>query len=343
MYFMWKGLLAAFLLGLILTLAARHFTQTEVFPLEYGHRVVVALSSTPEHLPYMEPTLKSLIDDQKLPASMVHLILPEAQTDSTLDYRPLPEFINLYVKQGKLLVIQPERGYGPIDAVVYGIEMESYDTRVIFADDRLVYGSKFVSGLFRKSYDHPDAVVAYSGAILRSFRKIGNHRPETRAYPHLFFQTSGTKTFSRESKIDIVRKWAGVCVQRRFFDIPSLKQLVEGVPQQIHHDASDFILSAHLEKQGVDRVLVDKGRMPSLAHNVPENTTMFEIPLESAMEAAFFLQQNLSIWERTKFLNFQNLSMKEKEAIRCDAREDCHGGEWKNQLAKIEKLLQHRQ
>lgn len=292
------------------------------------YRVVVALSTIPSRLGFLQPTLESLIEHQHKKPDKVYLTLPKKQgfgKRKNLKYK-IPSFVRDYVKQRKIMILNPELDYGPISKVLYALEMESYDTRVIYVDDDVIYDRHLVSNLYAKAAEFEDSAIALNGATLKNFfRQIKHTNPEADRHPNLFFQTSGTDSFYGEAPIDIVQGFTGVCVQRRFFDIPSLKELVKDLPDGVRK-SDDFILSAHLEWRNVTRMIVSGGSMPTI-NPVSSKIDRLSIYMhDNAMDAAYFLQQKLGIWKNKQFLNREVLSQDERDGIDCEAGhvKHCH-------------------
>ena len=328
--------LVALLLGLFPAYSAYRCIQDQPL-MRRRYRVVVSLATIPSRLQHLKPTLESLIYHQSQQPDMVYLTLPEKQgygSKRKLNY-VIPDFVNKFVRERKLLVLKPEFDYGPITKIQYALEMESYDTRIIYVDDDVIYGRHLVYGLYKKAAEFESSAVAFKGASLRdNFRQVKHTTPSFDRHPNLFFQTSGTNSFYGEKPIDVASGFAGVCVQRRFFDIPKLQKLVqEDLPDGVRK-SEDFILSAHLEWRNVTRMVVAGGSAPNfnpVYSNIDRLSTSMH---DNAIDAAFFLQQKLGIWTNFQFLEREDLSEDEKDAI------DCEAGHEERCRKNYEKLIQ---
>jgi hypothetical protein len=211
------------------------------------------------------------------------------------------------------MILEPEWDYGPISGVLYAVEMESYDTRIIYVHDDAIYDQSFVSQLSRKAAEFEDAVVAFQGVILKeNFRSIQHNDAHLDRNDSLLVQTSGTTSFNGEVPIDIVLGLTGVCVQRRFFDIPSLKEFVKELPEGVRK-LEDFLLSAHLEWRNVTRMIVAGGSVPKIHPISSKIDRESSLTQDNAMDAAYFLQQALGIWKNRNFLDRAQLAPQAKE------------------------------
>ena len=197
-----NGMIVALLLGSISfsTIGIQYMYKEKVNGDRY--RVVVALSTIPSRLRLLQPTLESLIEHQLKKPDKVYLTLPKKQgfgKRKNLKYK-IPSFVRNYVKQRKIMILNPEFDYGPISKVLYALEMESYDTRIIYVDDDVTYDRFLVSNLYIKAAEFEDSAIALNGATLKDyFRQIKHTNPEADQHPNLFFQTSGTDSFYGES------------------------------------------------------------------------------------------------------------------------------------------------
>jgi hypothetical protein len=219
------------------------------------------------------------------------------------------------------MILKPEWDYGPITGVLYALEMESYDTRIIYVCDDAIYDPSLVSKLYRKAAEFEDAAVAFQGVVLKDyFRRIQHNDAHLDLNASLFVQTSGTTSFIGEVPIDIVQGLAGVCVQRRFFDIPSLKELVQELPEGVRK-SEDFLLSAHLEWRNVTRMIVAGGSVPNIHPISSKIDRESALTHDNAVDAAYFLQQELGIWKNRKFLDRAKLAhqARERKAIDSEA------------------------
>ena len=332
-----NGMIVALLLGSISfsTIGIQYMYKEKVNGDRY--RVVVALSTIPSRLRLLQPTLESLIEHQLKKPDKVYLTLPKKQgygKRKNLKYK-IPSFVRNYVKQRKVMILNPEFDYGPISKVLYALEMESYDTRIIYVDDDVTYDRFLVSNLYIKAAEFEDSAIALNGATLKDyFRQIKHTNPEADQHPNLFFQTSGTDSFYGEASIDIVQGFAGVCVQRRFFDIPSLKEFVKDLPDGVRK-SDDFIISAHLEWRNITRMIVSGGSMPNINPVASKIDRLSTYMHDNAMDAAYFLQQKLGIWNNKKFLNRDALSQDERDGI------DCEAGHEKHCHDNFKEMIQH--
>jgi hypothetical protein len=151
-------------------------------------------------------------------------------------------------------------------------------------------------------------------------------------------QTSGTPACFGEALIDIAQGCWGVLVKPKFFDLDALQKLLEDdLPEGVVR-SDDFILSSHLEWRNVTRMLVDGGTAPQINAKASQLNKLSHCMHKHAMEAAFYLQHRLHIWQQYHFLDSSLLSEDINNAIHCENghREHCFDG-WQKTLEELDR------
>ena len=298
-------------------------------------RVVVSLSTIPERLPFIQPTLESLLLHQTLPADAVYLVLPEhkffgTSKDEKIEYT-FPDFLTSPPKG--LIVSHPKYDYGPISKIlpILSIE-EDPSTRIIYVDDDVIYEPKLLELLVKASLSSENQVIAMSGAKLRSnFRQIKHTQATKDKFPNLFFHMSApSHPNQRPLQVDIVQGFAGVCITPFMISHSKVQSLFQSTQQSSLPlgvmQSDDFILSAVMEWANVTRVVIPggSGRI-NISKNVSSISPLSKGMHNHAMEAAYYLQQRWNIWSHHTFLNPNVLSQEQREAIDCEAsyEQDC--------------------
>lgn len=303
-----------------------------ILPQSSYPRVVVSLTTIPERLPHIRPTLASLLLDQSLSPDVVYLVLPRQDyyTKKTLYDAPWPTFLTEFLETTKLEIIQPLYHYGPITKVLYTLEQEKErsNTRIIYLDDDVQYHPDLVKVLVDGSLQHPNSVVALSGAKWRSnFRQIKHSHTKYNRFPNLFFHISGDATYPGLLSVDLIQGFTGVCVQPTMIHLPLVYQILRDpdLPSAVIK-ADDLLLSAMMEVNNVTRWIVPGG---------PGFIKILEISKVKALssagmhrnhiETAYYLQQRLNIWKNYDFLDFSKLTPEQLQALDCEAShaQDC--------------------
>lgn len=301
-------------------------------------RLVVSLSTIPSRIHLLQPALDSLMNQHKKP-DVVYLTLPKKRKPSTPLNYTVPKFIRDFQRQGRLRILTPEWDYGSISKVFHVLREEPSDSHIIYVDDDWIYHPTMVQVLHEKSLQYANCAIAFNGAVFRNyFRKVGHTQLHKNRHPILFMQTSGTPAFFGEAPIDIAQGCWGVLVKPKFFDLDALQKLLEDdLPEGVVR-SDDFILSSHLEWRNVTRMLVDGGTAPQINAKASQLNKLSHCMHKHAMEAAFYLQHRLHIWQQYRFLDPSLLSEDINNAIHCENghREHCFDG-WQKTLEELDR------
>ena len=251
---------------LLVTLVSMPFLRNKARLNRY--RLVVSLSTTSsQRLLSLQPTLESLLDHQERPPDMIYLVLPDQRVllyengDATTPQQQqqqqqqqllyeIPNYLQQYVDQHRVYLLEPHLDLGRFNHILYALEMESFDTRIVCLNDddddnayyyfkedddtqphQKVYPSNFLSTLYREASDHPYAILTQNGFQLDQNQENTTPSPE-----------------GRRRRVDIA--WGPVLVlQRRFFDVTRLHRILESSPvlgllqQQPHHHFAISVLA----------------------------------------------------------------------------------------------------
>jgi hypothetical protein len=324
-------------------------------------RIVVSLTTIPERLPHIRPTLESLLYDQTVTPTVVYLILPQqdyygSQTPKHYD-DPWPDFLTHMVETTQLEILQPTSDYGPITKVLHALEKEKQwsdeqemrqqkssvsqnsNTRIVYLDDDVQYHRQLIQLLVDASLEYEldgdaSAVVALSGGRLRNkFRQIKHSNRNYDKAPNLYMEVSWDN-LAKPQPVDIVQGFTGVCLhaQDGWNWLPSIYSVLLRnsdnnvvVPKAVLQ-SDDVLLSAVMERFNSTRWVV-----PGMAHRVQVNTNSSQVaPLSKGMhsnliEATYYLQQQWGIWNNYELLDWSTLTPEQLEAIHCEAKhvQDC--------------------
>jgi hypothetical protein len=329
-------------------------------------RIVVSLTTIPERLPHIRPTLESLLYDQTVAPTVVYLILPQqdyygtSQTPKDFhfgDPSSWPDFLTHMLETTQLEILQPTSDYGPITKVLHALEKEKQwsdeqemihqqpkstvvsneNTRIIYLDDDVQYHRKLIQLLVDASLEYEydgdaSAVVALSGGRLRNnFRQIKHSNRNYDKAPNLYMEVSWD--LAAPQQVDIVQGFTGVCLHAKdgWKWLPSIYSVLQdsehdtGVPKAVLQ-SDDVLLSAIMEEYNETRWVV-----PGMAHIVKATNSSKVAPLSSKgmhsnlIEATYYLQQQLGIWNNYELLDWSTLTLEQRHAIDCEAKhaQDC--------------------
>ena len=184
--------------------------------------LIVGLTTIPSRLPFLLPTLKSLLLQDVLPGRIL-LHLPGRSRREGVEYS-VPEEL-----QG-LEVVQVVRcsDWGPATKILPALLSSDPDQRVVAVDDDRIYRPTLLADLLEASERHPDAAVGCFGVIVPVDRVDRRKRLLGRTIEGLRYGRGVSLRGSRLRQplaVDILHGYGGVLVRPRFFDLFGLADL----------------------------------------------------------------------------------------------------------------------
>lgn len=215
-------------------IAARHRATPRV---ECADRVVVSLTTIPDRIDRIRPTLHSLLDQTRRPDAIV-LNLPEHARREARHY-VIPPFLETL---GAVERVPCGEDRGPATKLLPTLEREREpDTRIIVLDDDQVYPRTLVENLVAWSDRLAEAAVCSRGFRIPAGFDIENR--DTLYGTHL----------AEPARVEIMQGSAGFLVRRRFFDDRVFDY--EGAPPEAFF-VDDVWFAGQLARAGVDRYVV---------------------------------------------------------------------------------------
>lgn len=200
-------------------------------------RVVVSLTTIPDRLVHIRPTLHSLLDQSRRPDA-IQLNLPTESRREGRGYQ-IPAFFADY---GPIEIVRCDRDWGPATKALPTLQRETApDTRIVITDDDQVYPRNLIETLVQASEQFPDAVVCSRGFRIPPGLDI-----------NLRNTLYGTHLAEAEP-IEIVQGSAGYLVRPRFFTRDVFDY---GAAPDEAFFQDDIWLCGHLAGRGVDRLVV---------------------------------------------------------------------------------------
>jgi hypothetical protein len=231
--------------GELLRFLAMHYEKTdsicqraEGLPRCEGHpRVVVSLTTIPERIGGILPTLHSIVDQTRRPDA-IYLNLPEFSERQQSGY-VRPSFLN----DLPLLEVTPcEKDWGPATKLIPTLLRErDPETAIVVIDDDQVYPREMLETLCDASDEMPEAALASRGYRIPS--RLDIRKRVTLYGTHL----------QAPLPIEIVQGSAGFFVKRRFFD-DAVFDYSEAPKSAFFCD--DVWFAGHLARRNIDRLVV---------------------------------------------------------------------------------------
>ena len=204
---------------------------------ECGDRVVVSLTTIPDRIARIAPTLHSLLDQTRRPDAIV-LNLPSRARREARHY-VLPDFL---AALDAVTRVDCGEDRGPATKLLPTLERErDPDTRILVVDDDQVYPPRFVETLVAWSERLPDSAVCARGFAIPAGFDIANRN--TLYGTHL----------AVPERVEIMQGSSGFLVRRRFFDA-RVFDYSEAPPEAFFVD--DVWFAGQLARAGVDRFVV---------------------------------------------------------------------------------------
>jgi hypothetical protein len=184
--------------------------------------LIVGLTTIPSRLPFLLPTLKSLLLQDVLPGQIL-LHLPEHSRREQVEYTVPEELKGLEVVQ---VVRCPD--WGPATKILPALLASGPDQRVVAVDDDRIYRPTLLKDLLEASETHPDAAVGCFGVIVPVDRIDRRRGLLGRTIDGLRYGRGVSLRGSRLRQplaVDILHGYGGVLVRPRFFDLDRLADL----------------------------------------------------------------------------------------------------------------------
>ena len=204
---------------------------------EVPDRVVVSLTTIPDRIDRLRPTLNSLVDQSRRPDA-IYLNLPERSRREQRHYE-LPDFLREF---DSLVINRCGEDLGPATKLLPTLERETApDTRIVVTDDDQIYPRVMIETLVGWSERLPEAVVA-----ARGFAVPARYQIELR-------NTLLGEHLDAPEPIEILQGSGSYLTRTRFFT----KEVFDysgAPPESFFQD--DIWFSAHLAKRGIERLVV---------------------------------------------------------------------------------------
>lgn len=227
-----------------------------------GRRIIVSLSSLPDRIAQLQPTLDSLLAQTRLPDE-IFLALPDFSIRQQRRYE-VPDFIR---QIPRLRILPSERDWGPatkfIPAIQHELAAGRDDTLIVVLDDDRTYPLDSIETYLHYERELPDAALCFRGAAMprtmdwRDAKMV--HADEIRA----------------PRKIAVVTGCGSYLLKPRFFDA-SLWDYSAAPPGAFYMD--DIWVSGCLDRRGVEKYVVPGSAMMKSVPAQKRTMTLHHVP-----------------------------------------------------------------
>jgi hypothetical protein len=179
-------------------------------------KVIISLTSIPSRLPFMEPTLKSLLR-QTSPAKEIHLYLPAYSQREKTAYVLPPGLKGLK----SIRIIECDRDWGPATKFIPAVLSLPASQDILVVDDDRIYPPHFIADLLAASQELPGCALSMTGwnapadLIDRPTTILSNLLMMAPAPVH------GVR-LREPRQMDILQGMSGYLIKPEFFDLAHL-------------------------------------------------------------------------------------------------------------------------
>ena len=227
-----------------------------------GKHVIVSLSTMPDRIGRLQPTIKSLLNQTRPPDEIV-LVVPRF---STRQQRPYD--IPAYLSQiPKVRVLRCEKDWGPATKFIAVVQDElaagRKDTLIMVIDDDRIYPPDSIALYLHYHAQLPDAALCFRGGPIPpslSWR-----------HPKIDFGVD----LQAPKATTVITGCGSYLIQPRFFD-SSLWDYSSAPPGAFYMD--DIWISGCLERLGVDKYVIPASAMMRTALRQIGTMTLHDVP-----------------------------------------------------------------
>lgn len=205
--------------------------------------IIISFTTIPERIEEIDLTLKSLLWQDRTPAS-INLYLPYKSFRNGLEY-VIPE---RFTRLKSLNIIRVEEDFGPASKFIHALRSLPEDQKILVVDDDNIYPQSYVSQFEQASDKNPESIVCASGwrvpdDLIDKPTTFWSNITKTPPTP-----VPGTRV-SKNYQTDIIQGYSGYVLKPSFFDMEELTNY-EGVPKQVRF-VDDVWVSAHAKVEKI--------------------------------------------------------------------------------------------
>jgi len=225
-------------------------------------RVIASLTTLPDRIANLEPTIRSLLEQTRPPDEIV-LTIPQFSIRQNRAYSVPP-----YLKQiPRLRILRCEKDWGPATKFIPLIQEElSADrgqTLIMVVDDDRTYPRDALEIFLHYHQQMPDAALCFRGGLIP--RNFVWFMPK-------IYRASQIREVKR---VAVITGTASYLIQPRFFD-SALWDYSDAPESAFYMD--DIWISAQLDRRGVKKYVVPASRMMRSAREQSGTMTLYHVP-----------------------------------------------------------------
>lgn len=225
-------------------------------------RLIASLSTMPDRIDNLEPTLRSLLEQTRPPDEIV-LTVPKFSIRQQRDY-VIPRYLE---KIPRLRILRSQTDWGPATKFIPVIQEElaagRSDTLIMVLDDDRTYPRDAVETYLHYHAQLPEAALCFRGAVM----------PENFVWflPKLF----RANQIREPKRVAVITGTASYLIQPRFFD-SALWDYSASPPSTFYVD--DIWISGCLDRRGVEKYVVPASAMMRTVRQQWGTMTLYDVP-----------------------------------------------------------------
>ena len=227
-----------------------------------GRRVIASLTTLPDRIDNLEPTIRSLLEQTRPPDEIV-LTVPKFSIRQQREYK-IPDYL-LQIPRVRLL--RCEKDWGPAAKFIPIIQEELAagrgETLIMVVDDDRIYPRDALEIFLHYHQQMPDAALCFRGALIP--RNLVWFLPK-------IFRASQIREVKR---VAVITGTASYLIQPRFFD--SALWDYSNAPASAFY-VDDIWISAHLDRRGIEKDVVPASRMMRSIRAQSGTMTLYHVP-----------------------------------------------------------------
>ena len=227
-----------------------------------GGRVIASLTTLPDRIANLEPTIRSLLEQTRPPDEIV-LAIPQFSVRQKMEYA-IPSYLE---KISRLRILRCEKDWGPASKFIPTIQEELAagrgKTLIMVVDDDRIYPGDALEVFLHYHQQLPEAALCFRGALIP--RNLVWFLPK-------IFRASQIREVKR---VAVVTGTASYLIQPRFFD-EALWDYSNAPASAFYMD--DIWISAHLDRRGVKKYIVPASRMMRNVREQSGTMTLYHVP-----------------------------------------------------------------
>lgn len=227
-----------------------------------GRRVIASLTTLPDRITNLEPTLRSLLQQTRPPDEIV-VAIPQFSIREKTEYT-VPDYLQ---KVPRVRIMRCEKDWGPASKFIPVIQQELAagrgDTLIMVVDDDRVYPRDALEIFLHYHQQMPNAALCFRGGFIP--RNLVWFMPK-------IFRASQIREVQR---VTVITGTASYLIQPRFFD-SALWDYSNAPASAFYMD--DIWISAQLERRGVEKYVVPASRMMRTVREQSGTLTLYHVP-----------------------------------------------------------------